>query len=105
MSVVLIALAAVVLLFLVAWLVVGLVLKLLWWAIVGVVVGAIARALLPGQQKISLLATAGVGIGSALLGGVIAHIVGVGSFIQFVIAVIVAVVVVAAISTTESIRT
>jgi uncharacterized membrane protein YeaQ/YmgE (transglycosylase-associated protein family) len=105
MEIVVIAIAAVVILLLVAWLVVGLVLKLLWWAIVGVVIGAIARALLPGKQKISLLATAGVGIASALLGGVIAHIVGIGSFVQFVIAVIVAVVVVGAISTTESIRT
>ena len=105
MEIVLIALAAVIILFIVAWLVVGLVLKLLWWAIIGVVIGAIARALLPGQQKISLLATAGAGIGSALLGGVIAHIIGVGSFVQFVIAVIVAVVVVGAISSTSSIRT
>ena len=105
MEIALIALAAVIVLFLIAWLVVGLVLKLLWWAIVGVVIGAVARALLPGVQKISLLATAGAGIASALLGGVIGHIIGVGSFVQFAIAVVVAVVIVGAISSTESIRT
>jgi uncharacterized membrane protein YeaQ/YmgE (transglycosylase-associated protein family) len=104
MEIVLIALAAVIILFIVAWLVVGLVVKLLWWAIIGVVIGALARALLPGQQRISLLATAGAGIGSALLGGVIAHIVGVGSFVQFVIAVIVAVVIVGVISSRETVR-
>jgi uncharacterized membrane protein YeaQ/YmgE (transglycosylase-associated protein family) len=103
-EIVLIALAAVVLLFLIGWLVVGLVLKLLWWAIIGIVIGAIARAILPGKQQIGLLATAGIGIASALLGGIIGHIVGVGSFVQFVIAVIVAIVVVGAVSTTERVR-
>lgn len=103
--VVLIAVAAVIVLFLIAWLVVGLVLKLFWWALIGVVIGALARAILPGQQRISALATAGAGIGSALLGGVIGHIIGVGSFAQFVIAVIVAVVLVGVISGTERVRT
>ena len=104
MSIVLIVLAAVVILFIAGWLIVGLVLKLLWWALIGVVIGAIARALLPGKQNISLLATAGAGIGAALLGGIIGHIVGVGGFVQFVIAVVVALVIVGAVSTTEAAR-
>jgi uncharacterized membrane protein YeaQ/YmgE (transglycosylase-associated protein family) len=97
--VVLIVLAALVVVFVVGWIVVGLVLKLLWWALVGVAIGAIARAILPGKQEISLLATAGSGIGAALLGGIIAHIVGVGAFVQFLIALLVAVVIVAVVST------
>jgi uncharacterized membrane protein YeaQ/YmgE (transglycosylase-associated protein family) len=104
MSIVLIVLAAVVILFIAGWLIVGLVLKLLWWALIGVVIGAIARALLPGKQNISLLATAGAGIAAALLGGIIGHIVGVGGFVQFVIAVVVALVIVGAVSTTEAAR-
>ena len=104
MIIVVIALAAVVILFVLAWVVVGLALKLLWWAIIGIVIGAIARALLPGKQNISLLATAGAGIAAALLGGIIGHIVGVGGFVQFVIAVVVALVIVGAVSTTEAAR-
>ena len=92
MPVVLIAIAAVVVLFLIAWVVVGL------------VIGALARAILPGKQTISVLATAGAGIAAALLGGLIGHIVGVGSFAQFVIAILVAIVLVAVLSGTERAR-
>ena len=104
MVVVVVALAAIVVLFLVAWLVVGLVLKLLWWALVGIAIGALARLILPGRQTIGLLATAGAGIGAAFLGGVIGHIAGVGSFGQFLIAIIAAVVIVAIVSATETAR-
>jgi uncharacterized membrane protein YeaQ/YmgE (transglycosylase-associated protein family) len=97
--------AAIVVFFVVGWIVVGLVLKLLWWALIGLVVGFIARAILPGKQRISILATAGAGVAAAFLGGVIGHIVGVGGFLQFVIAVIAAVVIVGAVSATETVRT
>ena len=105
MLVVLAVLAAIVVLFVVGWIVVGLVLKLLWWALVGLVVGFIARAILPGKQRISILATAGAGVAAAFLGGVIGHIIGVGGFVQFVLAVIAAVVIVGAVSATETVRT
>jgi uncharacterized membrane protein YeaQ/YmgE (transglycosylase-associated protein family) len=104
MIVVLAVLAAVVILFVVAWLVVGLVLKLLWWAIIGLAIGAIARAVLPGKQAIGLLATGGAGIASALLGGVIAHVIGVGGFVQFLIALGVAVVIVGVLSSSKPVR-
>ena len=97
-------LAAVILLFVVAWLVVGLVFKLLWWAIIGVVIGAIARAILPGKQKISLLATAGAGLGAAFLGGILGKVFSVGSFAQFIIAIVAAVVIVAVVSGTQTAR-
>jgi uncharacterized membrane protein YeaQ/YmgE (transglycosylase-associated protein family) len=96
MEVVFLVLLAVVVLVVVAVLVVGLVLKLLWWVIIGLVLGLLARAILPGKQSIGFLRTAGAGIAAALLGGVIAHIVGVGNLLQFVIATAVAVVLVAA---------
>ena len=104
MVVVLVAIAAVIILFVLAWAVVGLALKLLWWALIGLVIGAIARAILPGKQSIGILATALSGIAAAFLGGVIAHIVGVGSFLQFVIAVIAAVVIVAVVSSSRPVR-
>jgi uncharacterized membrane protein YeaQ/YmgE (transglycosylase-associated protein family) len=104
MLIVLAVLAAIVALFVIGWLVVGLVLKLVWWALVGIAVGALARLILPGKQRIGILATAGVGIAAAFLGGVIGHIVGVGNILQLVIAVIAAVMIVAAVSTVETVR-
>ena len=104
MLIVVLVLAAIVLLFVVGWLVIGLVLKLLWWALVGVAVGVIARLILPGKQKIGIIATAGAGIAASFLGGVIGHIAGVGSFLQFVIAIIAAVVIVGVVSAAETVR-
>jgi len=74
-------------LFLIAGAVVGFVFKLLWWIIIGVIIGALARLLIPGRQTIRWLATAGTGIAGALLGGIIAHAIDVGGFLQFLIAV------------------
>jgi uncharacterized membrane protein YeaQ/YmgE (transglycosylase-associated protein family) len=70
--------------------VVGLVFKLLWWALIGLVIGALARLVLPGRQEVSLLATAGAGIAAALLGGIVADVLDVGSVLQFLIAIAVA---------------
>jgi uncharacterized membrane protein YeaQ/YmgE (transglycosylase-associated protein family) len=83
-------LLAIVLLVVLGWFVVGLAFKLLWWALIGLVIGALARLVLPGKQAIGLLGTAGAGIAGALLGGIIADALGVGTIIQFVIAVAVA---------------
>ena len=84
---VLIVILAIVAVVVLGWLVVGLALKLLWWALIGLVIGALARLLLPGRQAIGLLATAGAGVVAALLGGIIADALDVGGFLQFVIAV------------------
>jgi len=45
---------------------------------VGVIVGYLARLLLPGKQKMSISATIGVGFLAALIGGLIAQWLGVG---------------------------
>ncbi|GMR01957.1 MAG: transglycosylase [Acidimicrobiia bacterium] len=45
---------------------------------VGVIVGYLARLLLPGKQKMSVSATIGVGFLAALIGGLIAQWLGVG---------------------------
>jgi len=80
-------LVGVILMFLIAGAVIGFVFKLVWWIIIGVIIGALARLLIPGRQTIGWLATAGIGIAGALLGGIIAHAIDVGGFLQFLIAV------------------
>jgi uncharacterized membrane protein YeaQ/YmgE (transglycosylase-associated protein family) len=86
MTILLVILAIVVLL-VVGWAVVGLALKLLWWALVGLLIGALARLLLPGRQAIGWLGTAAAGVAGALLGGIIANALDLGGILQFVVAV------------------
>lgn len=87
---VLLVLLAIVVLVVVGWAVLGLALKLLWWALLGLLIGALARLVLPGRQAIGLLATAGAGVVGALLGGLIANALELGTILQFVVAVVVA---------------
>lgn len=70
--------------------VVGLALKLVWWALIGLVIGALARLVLPGRQGIGPLATAGAGVAGALIGGIAADALDVGRILQFALAVAVA---------------
>jgi len=52
----------------------------LWWlistAIVGLVVGALGRLIVPGSQRIGIMATIACGIAGSLLGGAIGRAVG-----------------------------
>lgn len=48
----------------------------LWMAIVGFVVGLIARALLPGEQKLGLIMTAVLGIAGSFVAGFIGQAIG-----------------------------
>jgi uncharacterized membrane protein YeaQ/YmgE (transglycosylase-associated protein family) len=66
---------------------VGLAFSLLWLTLTGLVVGALARLVLPGRQDISLLATALIGIAASLLGGILANVFDAGWVIQFLVAV------------------
>jgi uncharacterized membrane protein YeaQ/YmgE (transglycosylase-associated protein family) len=75
--------------------VVGLVLKLLWWVLVGLVIGWLGRLLVPGFRPIGWLATILYGIAGALLGGIVADAVGTGGFVQFLIAIAAAAVLIA----------
>ena len=47
---------------------------LLWMSIVGLVVGAIARFIMPGTENIGILMTAVLGIAGSFVGGLIARI-------------------------------
>jgi uncharacterized membrane protein YeaQ/YmgE (transglycosylase-associated protein family) len=77
----------VILVLLLAGSLVGLAFELLWLALTGLVIGALGRLVLPGQQNVSLLATVLVGIGASLVGGLLANLFDVGWFIRFLVAV------------------
>jgi uncharacterized membrane protein YeaQ/YmgE (transglycosylase-associated protein family) len=90
MPVLLLVLLAIVLLVVLGWAVVGLTFYLLWWALIGLVLGGLGRLVVPGHQPIGLLATAASGVAASLLGGVIAHVAHLGGVLQFVVAVLLA---------------
>ena len=87
MSVVVVVLLVIIAILLLAGAVVGLAFKLLWFALTGIVIGALARLVLPGKQEIRLLATALIGIAASLLGGILGDLFGVGGFVQFLLAI------------------
>jgi uncharacterized membrane protein YeaQ/YmgE (transglycosylase-associated protein family) len=47
--------------------------------VAGLIIGALARLLLPGKQRIGLLWTLGVGLAGSVIGGTIANALGTGS--------------------------
>ena len=64
---------------------------------IGIVIGALARLFKPGRQKMSLLMTMGLGVAGAVIGGLLASLIGTGDifeldFLGFVFAVIAAVI-------------
>src|SRR5215210_3507590 len=83
--IVLLVLLAVILAVIVGIAVVGLVLKLLWFALIGLVIGGLARLVLPGAQRIGLLATALCGIGGSLFGGIVASALDLGTILSFLV--------------------
>ena len=69
--------------------------QILGLIVIGLVIGAIARLIKPGRQKLGLLWTLLLGLAGALIGGLIASFLGTGdifelNFIGFVVAVIAA---------------
>lgn len=85
--IILLVVLAVIAVLLIGGLVIGLALKLLWWALLGLAIGALARLVLPGRQKIGLLATSGAGIAGSIGGGIVAHAFGLGNILQFLVAI------------------
>jgi uncharacterized membrane protein YeaQ/YmgE (transglycosylase-associated protein family) len=64
--------------------------------VAGLIIGALARLLLPGRQRIGLLWTLLLGVAGSVVGGTIANALGTGSiwelnFIGFIVAVLSAV--------------
>jgi uncharacterized membrane protein YeaQ/YmgE (transglycosylase-associated protein family) len=56
--------------------------QILGLILIGIVIGVIARLLLPGRQSIGMLMTVLLGIGGALIGGVIASEIGEGDIFE-----------------------
>ena len=52
--------------------------QILGLIIIGIIIGVIARLVLPGRQHIGMLMTVLLGIGGALIGGVVASAIGTG---------------------------
>jgi uncharacterized membrane protein YeaQ/YmgE (transglycosylase-associated protein family) len=48
---------------------------ILWYVIVGFVVGLVARAILPGADHMGFIMTTLVGIGGSIVGGYIGHLI------------------------------
>lgn len=65
----------------------GLLLLALWYALTGLIIGALARWLLPGPDPMGTLVTIGYGIGGSLLGGLVSRLLGVPQGFSFVLAV------------------
>lgn len=73
-------------------------LTVLWFILIGAVIGVLARLLIPGRNPMGMILTILIGIAGAVVGGLIARAVHVGSGLTFVFSVIVAAVLVALIS-------
>lgn len=95
MGVVFFLLLAIVVLVVVGAAVMDIVALVLWWALIGLVIGALARMVLPGPRGIGIVRTILFGIGGSLLGGIVANALDVGGLIQFIIAILVAAVLIA----------
>ena len=74
--------------------------QILGFLLIGIVIGFVARALKPGRDKLDLKMTAVLGMVGALIGGVLASLIGKGSITElnfwgFIFAVIAAIVLLA----------
>ena len=70
--------------------------QILGLILVGAVIGVLARLIVPGRQRLSMLATILLGVAGAVIGGLLAGLVGMGSITElnvvgFILAVVAAV--------------
>ena len=70
--------------------------QILGLIVVGLIIGALARLIKPGKQRLSILATLLLGVVGALIGGVVASLLGTGDIFElnilgFILAVVAAV--------------
>jgi uncharacterized membrane protein YeaQ/YmgE (transglycosylase-associated protein family) len=56
--------------------------QILGLIIIGIVIGVLARLVLPGRQRIGALMTVLLGIGGALVGGIVASAIGTGDVFE-----------------------
>ncbi len=65
----------------------GFALKLVGMLIVGLIIGGLARLVLPGQESMTLLQTALYGMGGSLAGGLLANVFHLGGVMQLVLSI------------------
>ena len=75
--------------------------QILGLILIGIVIGVVARLILPGRQRIGVLMTVLLGIGGALVGGIVASAIGEGdifelNFVGTIVGIIAAVLLIAA---------
>ncbi len=56
--------------------------QILGLVIIGIVIGIIARLVMPGRQHIGVLMTVLLGIGGAIVGGIVASAIGTGNIFE-----------------------
>ena len=56
--------------------------QILGLILIGLVIGVLARLVLPGRQRIGVVMTLLLGVGSALIGGVVASALGTGDIFE-----------------------
>jgi uncharacterized membrane protein YeaQ/YmgE (transglycosylase-associated protein family) len=56
--------------------------QILGLIVVGAIIGVLARLILPGKQSISMVMTVVLGIAGAIVGGLIAHALGIGEITE-----------------------
>ena len=56
--------------------------QILGLIIIGIVIGIIARLVMPGRQRIGVLMTVLLGIGGAIIGGIIGSAIGTGNIFE-----------------------
>ena len=59
------------------------VIAILTWIVMGLLVGLLARFIMPGKQRGGIIITALLGIGGALLGGYLGSALGIGTVAGF----------------------
>jgi uncharacterized membrane protein YeaQ/YmgE (transglycosylase-associated protein family) len=85
----------VVLIALFGWALAGFVWAVIWYAIVGLVIGGFARILVRGSGRYGIGATILAGIAGSLLGGLLANVLDSGWVVQYLLAILVAAVLIA----------